>query len=411
MVEYLYPVKYFCGGNIIDVMASQNLAMQINYFEKKLSVAGSIVGKTERKGLCLDFLAGLRLQVPLGDFHVCIRDGRTGLVLVDEPGSGVVYISLEKYCVHWQVEVYEQGRLVLAHIWDPRGQKVHFAFQSAAIGDAVAMLPYVESFGREYDCRLSCEAPDHILDLIRAYYPEIEITKGTDEDTYAAYYMNANINYRLGQAEDVRIWPMLLVGKSILGVELPLCPHKKPKGSLHEPGPYVCIALQTSFIWKDWLHPTGWQEVTDYLLGRGYRVLCIDKDAKVESQGYIMQKPEGAEDYTGDLPLTERAELLAGAEFFIGGSSGLSWLSWLMGTPVILISGMTYIWSEFPSPYRVYNPLVCHGCYHDLSIDFTKVRSGCARHGGTEREFECSKSITPRQVICAIEKLRCDSAG
>ncbi|MBE6098324.1 MAG: hypothetical protein E7198_11175 [Schwartzia succinivorans] len=32
----------------------------------------------------------------------------------------------------------------------------------------------------------------------------------------------------------------------------------------------------------------------------------------------------------------------------------------------------------------------------------------CPYHHGTDREFECSRSITPRQVITTIERLRRD---
>ena len=57
--------------------------------------------------------------------------------------------------------------------------------------------------------------------------------------------------------------------------------------------------------------------------------------------------PNGAEDETGDQPLTERARWLKHADFFIGLSSGLSWLAWAAGTPVVIISGFTHPLNEF----------------------------------------------------------------
>ena len=52
-------------------------------------------------------------------------------------------------------------------------------------------------------------------------------------------------------------------------------------------------------------------------------------------------------DLTGDHSLLDRAQTLYNSEFFIGVSSGLSWLSWASGTHTILISDFTPIHHEF----------------------------------------------------------------
>ena len=134
--------------------------------------------------------------------------------------------------------------------------------------------------------------------------------------------------------------------------------------------------------------------------------MCLDRDFCVDDGGYHVEKPSGAEDYTGNRPLAERFEMLAYADMFIGVSSGLSWLANAAGCPVVLISGLTLAYTEFYTPYRVSNPHVCRGCYNDSRIPWdTRL---CPLHGGTERELECSKSITAAQVIEAIERLRRD---
>ena len=116
--------------------------------------------------------------------------------------------------------------------------------------------------------------------------------------------------------------------------------------------------------------------------------------------------PQGAEDYTGNLPLMERIELLAYADFFIGVGSGLSWLADAAGCPVVLISGFSMPAAEFNTPYRVINPLVCHGCYNDMTVDW--LNPLCPRHHDTEREYECSVKIPPKMVISTIDRLRKD---
>ena len=52
---------------------------------------------------------------------------------------------------------------------------------------------------------------------------------------------------------------------------------------------------------------------------------------------------------TGNSHILNRAQTLLDAEFFIGVSSGLSWLSWALDTHVVMISDVTPINHEFQS--------------------------------------------------------------
>ena len=147
----------------------------------------------------------------------------------------------------------------------------------------------------------------------------------------------------------------------------------------------------------------------DYLKALGYRVLCIDKE-KCHGYGRHWHTiPYGAEDFTGARPLQERVDYLGHADFFIGLSSGLSWLAWGAGAPVIMISGFTLPYNEFFTPYRVINFHVCNGCWTDSSEEFVHADFGwCPRHAGTEREFECSRFISSGQVCQTVQRLMAD---
>ncbi len=78
---------------------------------------------------------------------------------------------------------------------------------------------------------------------------------------------------------------------------------------------------------------------------------------------------------------------------FIGLSSGLSWLAWAAGAPVVMISGFTHPINEFPTPYRVINWHVCNSCWNDDTTDFNNQDRAdflwCPRHKDTPRMFEC----------------------
>jgi autotransporter strand-loop-strand O-heptosyltransferase len=116
--------------------------------------------------------------------------------------------------------------------------------------------------------------------------------------------------------------------------------------------------------------------------------------------------PEAAEDMTGDRPLAERALWLRHADLFVGLSSGLSWLAWAVGTPVVMISGFTHPINEFATPYRVINWNVCNSCWNDPRLRFDHHDfMWCPRHKGTPQEFECSRLISASQVKATIERI------
>ncbi len=169
-------------------------------------------------------------------------------------------------------------------------------------------------------------------------------------------------------------------------------------------GPYVCIAAQASGQAKYWNNPQGWPAVIAFLKAAGFRVVCIDRQA-VNGRGLVWNHiPHGAEDQTGDRPLSERARWLRHATALVGLSSGLSWLAWAVGTLVVMISGLSLPLNEFATPWRVTNLHACNGCANDTRHRFDPADFlWCPRHAGTARQFECTRLITAAQVTGAIE--------
>lgn len=158
---------------------------------------------------------------------------------------------------------------------------------------------------------------------------------------------------------------------------------------------YVCIGTHGTSQAKFWNYPNGWQILVDYLVDRGYDVYAISKEY-TELNNVI--------DKTGDEKIEDRINDLKDCEFFIGLSSGLSWLAWASGAYVFLISGHTQPWYEFESNCtRIFNDSVCNGCWHNHDFDKGDW-NWCPEHKGTDRMFECTKSITPQTIINKIEK-------
>ena len=366
-----------------------------------------ICGETGIDSLRLDFNFGLRLDVPKGNFRVRIGEVG-GQIFFDEKVSDMRLISVEKYFIRWQVEVFSDDVKVFEHAFDLTNQPVLVAAQTQALGDTLALLPAVDELRRRFSCAVSLHLPKFLREFAAYLYPEINFVDATDYEHYATFYPNlirGNVPINPVDARDGNIAKAL---GEILGVD-----RFAPKATFTPTAPpvttepYVCIGVQASSNRKCWLWPSGWDIVVDYLKNLGYRVFCVDKNSSATNDGLTVSKPDGAEDFTGDLPIMHRANMLYHAEFFIGLSSGLSWVADAVNCPVVMICGFSLDWFEFYTPYRVTNRLVCNGCLNNVR-DGDFLTGNCPLHGGTSRAFECQKKISPRQVIDAVERLIID---
>ena len=396
-------IRYFCAPRLREYLSSMRPGILDFLGESPLIRPLAI--QTTYPGLAFDFNMGFRLQIPAGNWHVKILDYDSEVIFFDEDISDTVLISLEKFFVRWQFMLWLDGELVFEHVFAPEGWKVHINYPASGMGDRLVLFPYMEEFRKKWGCQLSCTVEPYLQEIVNLYYPEIKCCPAPN-DSYATYFAAPGFSV-LFYPEEVRKVPMEKFGQQIFGLSRVAKIIYRPTKPRQIKEPYVCIAAQTSATIKAWLNPDGWNFVVDYLKSLGYRVLCIDRDRQQTDHGFKVKMPQGAEDFTGNLPLSERINLLAFADFFIGMPSGLSWLAWAADCPVILISGITAPWLEFSGSYRVINRLVCFGCHNDIKIpwgDFEK----CPRHKGTDRAYECSRKISARQVVQAIDQLIAD---
>ena len=316
----------------------------------------------------LDFNYGARVLLPDdGEYRVRFTDLDTSSILYDAAGRNALVTSTKKYYINFRVEIWKNGVPALVHDLDLTGRNVHIRYPVGTLGDILAWFPYAEEFRKKHRCNVYCSMSPEIAGLFAPAYPQIRFIEPgtTPPDCYATYYMGIFFpaDDRFHQPADFRV----------IGLQLN-------------------IPAQATSQAKYWNNPRGWIETVEYLKALGYRVLCIDKE-KCHGYGRHWHTiPYGAEDFTGPRPLQERVDYLGHADFFIGLSSGLSWLAWGAGTPVIMVSGFTLPYNEFFTPYRVINFHVCNGCWTDSSEEFVHADFGwCPRHAGTEREFECTR--------------------
>ena len=312
-----------------------------------------------------------------------------------------------EYFIEWRIEIYENGKLWFEHLYNAEHKRVYVALDSKALGDSLAWIPYVEEFGKVHNCKMVVST--FMNTMFESRYPNIEFVEpGTNvENLYAMYAIglfyneDSTINVYKNPI-DPKGQTMQKMCSDILGLE-----YREIKPKLKQRTPYiepnykqVCIGIHGTAQSKFWNNPTGWQDVVDWLNGKGYTIKLLSK----EGDDYMGNKlPNGIVKHPNG-PLELVMDEMLKSKAFIGIGSGLSWLSWGLDVPTVLISGFSYDWAEMKDCIRIAAPKgKCEGCFNRLRLDAGDW-NWCPDHKGTERQFECTKTITSEMVIKELEK-------
>lgn len=312
----------------------------------------------------------------------------------------------KKYFIDWLIRIkgIDNDYYYEYHL-DLKDKRVLICFESKSLGDNLAWIPYVDKFRTDNKCEVICSTFNN--DLFEKEYPEIEfVTPGSTVNNIHALYRlgvfytnERKIDYEKHKT-DPKTEPLMKVGSDILGLNYEELKTKLPKLGKKK-NKRVCIAVHSTAQCKYWNNPNGWQEVVDFLNDKGYEVRLLSR----EEDGYMGNKnPKGVK-LQPKSTLKELIKVLQESEMFIGISSGLSWLAWASGTPTVIISGFT---DEDLEPtkdtIRIINKNVCNSCWSTHEFD-PGDWNFCPVHKDTERQFECSKTITSDDVIKKIQDL------
>jgi len=312
-----------------------------------------------------------------------------------------------EYCVEWKIKIYENDKLWYEYIYNAKGKRVYIAMDSRALGDSLAWVAYVEEFRKKHQCEVI--ASTFMNDMFIEQYPNITFTNpgmGV-ENLYAMYcvglFYNDDSSVNLFKNPiDPKTQTMQKMCSDILGLDFVEVRTKIKKRNVKiDPTlKQVCIGVFGTAQSKFWNNPTGWQDVVDWLNNKGYTVKLVSK----EGDDYMGNKlPNGVVKHPNG-PLELVMDEMLKSKAFIGIGSGLSWLSWSLNVPTVLISGFSYDWAEMTDCYRISAPKgKCEGCFNRLRLNASDW-NWCPDHKGTERQFECTKSITSEMVIKELEK-------
>jgi len=366
-------------------------------------------------GIRFDFNDGARVQVPesFGEVRCRFFDLDEGQIVGQiKVAPGAMVATNKKYFVRHRIEIFSGDEAIFTHDFDATGKDVLIRIAPGTIGDAIAWFPAAIEFQKKHACNLYVTMDERMVELFSGQYPDVHFISKEEANNklfYATYRIGIVWNDKDNNCHpfDFRLAGLQEHAFNILQIPFE---DTKPKLNLSAKRKikkkYVCISAQSTAYCKTWNNPCGWVETIDFLKANGYRVLCIDRDRVYGKSNLFTYMPIGAEDFTGNLPLQERINLLKDADFFIGLPSGLSWLAWACNIPVVMIGGFSLPYSEFNTPYRVINYNACHGCWNDCQCKFDGFQYDfCPRLRGTAREFECNRLISSIKVINTIKQI------
>ena len=325
----------------------------------------------------------------------------TNVIYSTKLKKGMFAKCSRQYLSDLKIVVRYQGRTIkqINVLSEMKGKRVFISFESKALGDTLAWIPYCVEFAKKYDCKVIVSTFKNFL--FEKTYPELEfVEKGVVVHNIFAQF---NIGWFWDEKKEPVnpiLVPLQQTATNILNLE-----YKEIIADIHYEkrarpieDKYVCISIYSTAGLKLWYY---WQEVIDWLKERGYRVFEISKES--EMMGVKTSDYKGLE-RLDDTSLESTINYLEHCEYYIGLSSGISWLAWALRKRVYMIANFTNPDHEFQTDcIRIANHKVCHGCWHNPMFKFDRGRwNWCPAHEDTPRQFECHKQILAKDVTWVL---------
>jgi len=255
--------------------------------------------------------------------------------------SGEFVYGGRQWFTNWIVNFKDlNGNILYQDKFNPSNKPVFIKIDAFALGDNIAWMPYIEEFRVKHKCNIICST--FWNNLFENVYTDILFVPPNTpiSNVYVQYYIGTKDEINLCYTPTNHLEkPLQKVATDILGLEFQeIKPKIQLPRKIKTDKPYVCISEKASTHIKEW--NGDWQKVVDYLNSIGYKVLVISKEPTTLKN--IIDK-------TGNIPIEERVKDLVSCDFFIGVSSGLSWLAWASNIHTFLISDFTPSNHEFKS--------------------------------------------------------------
>ncbi len=300
------------------------------------------------------------------------------------------------YLSDYHIEIWDGNTLKedISFLEYIRGKKVFISFESKALGDTVAWMPYCRDFKEKYNCEVVVSTFKNFL--FDNSYKDIKfVDRGVIVNNIVAMLELGWFWDENKEPVHPATIPLQKAATNILALDYQeIIPdiYFEPKERPVE-GKYVVISTHSTAGMKYWTKD-AWQSTINWLNDRGYNVVEISKE-ELEVENVLPFQ---------DKSLENTMNYIYHSEFFIGLSSGLAWLSWGMKKKVFMIANFTSPDHEFTTNcVRIYDHSLCNSCWNNPIFKFDKGNWWyCPEHEDTPRHFECHRKIKPEKLIMAI---------
>ncbi len=302
----------------------------------------------------------------------------------------------KKYFVNWNIQVFiNETKKIVDYTIDLYNQPVLISMESSALGDSIAWFPYLDDFQKKHNCNLIVTT--YWNKLFDRRYSNITFKEpGQNLSNYFAWYRIGvyDGDYNRNKV-DWRTIPLQKISSDILGIDYV---EKKPLlnyyGTPNENRfkRLISFSPNSTMQAKLWNLPGAWSDLNIKLnTFLQYQMIQVGKEKNIVSGDNII-------DGTTDSIITT-IDNISNSDFFIGLSSGLSWLAWALGKKVVMISGFSGPMHEFQSDViRIINKSVCNSCINKTEYVFDRGWDWCP----AKNDFICTKKITVENVFNEI---------
>jgi autotransporter strand-loop-strand O-heptosyltransferase len=344
-------------------------------------------------------------QLPVGEYRARFIDESQDQVVYETPvAANRWYQPLQNWFTPWRIEILRGDQVAWSWRLQARGGEVAVQFDSSSLGDTLAWMGQIENFKRHWGLgRVQVKTHKNWL-WDTEYYAErgIQIVDtlpvGPTRIHVGVYYTEEEPWKRAEHRNDWRKIHLAQIASDRLGIPAELFRAERPKlapqfykvPTMQSAKPIVTFASHSTAGAKYWQRPEGWQGLMAAM--SEYRWV------HTSSEG-----PRPPTEQSGES-LEEVAGWINRSKFFVGISSGLSWFAWTLGVQTFVISGFTPDVVEECDGIRVIkNNRVCNGCWA-WDVFAKGDWNWCPAHKGTDRQYECTREITPTMVVEEIKK-------
>ena len=368
-----------------------------DFLERKPWLNGEIEKENE---ILISYLEGPKVEIKGNkkeQYFVEFINGNTNDVIFSDTISNNMWTrSSKKYFIPWVIKI--NGKIV--ETFSLEDKTVLISFETKSIGDTLAWAPYAIELMEQKKCKV----------ILSTFHNEW--FQGS-EDYKDIKFINpgqsviCDVVYRLGWFKDDNKWrkfdsypnqvnmiPLQKCATDILGLEfketnrmLNFKPKQRPIKNK-----YIIFGPQSTAGCKEWVFE-NWVILTKMLKELGYEIVILSLK-KYNIDGV---RNNNTKDWD------EIMNYLFHAEFFIGLSSGLSWMNWALGKKTVMIAGFSENNHECTHNVTRVSNNICIKCWNDPVLVFDPGDwDWCPVYKGTERQHICQKSITPLQVFNSL---------